>query len=183
VPREEQRSLAHRRAFAGGEPFAMLERLADEMDRAFGDFGLGWLRPRSNFWNRRWRGVSGGSSVWNPQIDVVQKKDHLVIRADLPGVKKDDISVHVTDEGLTISGERRYEEEHDEGNTYRSELSYGSFSRFIPLPEGAMADQAKANFKDGVLEITMPAPPEEVRRGRRLEITEGEGTKAEPRKS
>jgi HSP20 family protein len=60
---------------------------------------------------------------------------------------------------------------------YRSERSYGSFRRVIPIPEGAMTDQAKANFKDGVLEITIPAPPEQVRRGRRLEISEGASAK------
>ena len=76
-------------------------------------------------------------------------------------------------EALTIQGERRREQEEERGGVYRSERSYGSFKRVIALPEGAITDQAKATFRDGVLEITMPAPPEHVTRGRRLEITEG----------
>jgi HSP20 family protein len=83
----------------------------------------------------------------------------------------------VTDDSITISGERRQEQEGERGGVYRSERSYGSFCRTIPLPEGAMTDQAKATFTDGVLEITMPAPPEQVTRGRRLEIKEGSEAK------
>jgi len=75
----------------------------------------------------------------------------------------------VTDNDITISGERRLEEETERGGVYRSERSYGTFFRTIPLPEGAIADQAKASFKDGVLEIRMPAP-NQATRGRRLEI-------------
>ena len=73
---------------------------------------------------------------------------------------------------ITIQGERRREHEDERAGVYRSERSYGSFQRAIALPEGAITDQAKATFRDGVLEITMPAPPDQVTRGRRLEITE-----------
>jgi HSP20 family protein len=92
-------------------------------------------------------------------------------------MKKDDVSIDVTDNDITISGERRQEQESERGGIYRSERSYGSFRRTIPLPEGAIADQAKATFKDGVLEVRMPAPPEQVTRGRRLEINEGTDAK------
>ena len=81
-----------------------------------------------------------------------------------------------TENHITLQGERKREHEEEKGGVYRSERSYGSFYREIPLPEGAITEQAKANFKNGVLEITMPAPPEQVRRGRRLEIAE-ESTK------
>jgi HSP20 family protein len=100
------------------------------------------------------------------------EKDELVVRVDLPGMKKEDVCVDVTDNNITISGERQAEQETERGGVYRSERSYGSFCRTIPLPEGAITDQAKATFKDGVLEIRMPAPPEQVTRGRRLEISE-----------
>ena len=76
----------------------------------------------------------------------------------------------VTDDTVTIQGERQQEEETEHGGVYRSERRYGSFYRTIPLPEGAITDQAKASFTNGVLEITIPAPPEPVTRGRRLEI-------------
>jgi HSP20 family protein len=153
-------------------PFSMLERFADEVDRVFDQFGLGrsWIAPRQR---GRWFTPLSGIEAWAPDVEVYQRNNDLVVRADLPGMKKDDVSIDVTDGALTISGERRQEQETDRGGVYRSERSYGSFCRTIPLPEGAIADQAKATFKDGVLEVTMPAPPEQVTRGRRLEIKEG----------
>ncbi|HUC75789.1 MAG TPA: Hsp20/alpha crystallin family protein [Vicinamibacterales bacterium] len=158
-----------RRHLAATNPFRMLDRFADEMDRMFGEFGLGrgWAWPSS---------VAGGVT-WSPQIDVSQKNNELVVRADLPGLTKDDVKVDITDDTITIQGERRKEHEEERGGVYRAERSYGSFYRTIPLPDGTITDQAKASFKDGVLEITMPAPPEQVTRGRRLEITEGAAKK------
>ena len=159
-----QSSQSVTRRHLGANPFRMLERFADEMDRMFGEFGV-----RSSAWPSS---VAGGVT-WSPQIDVSQKNNELVVRADLPGLTKDDVKVDITDDAITIQGERRKEHEEERGGVYRVERSYGSFYRTIPLPDGAMTDQAKASFKDGVLEITMPAPPEQVTRGRRLEITEG----------
>jgi HSP20 family protein len=152
------------RRHLGANPFRMLERFADELDRMFGEFGI-----RSSAWPSS---VAGGVT-WSPQIDMSQKNNELVVRADLPGLTKDDVKVDITDDAIAIHGERRKEHEEERGGVYRVERSYGSFYRTIPLPDGAMTDQAKASFKDGVLEITMPAPPEQVTRGRRLEITEG----------
>jgi len=171
--RDEQR-LARRGPLGIGSPFRMLERFADEMDRVFDDFGFSrsWLTPR---WQRTSSSVplSGrGADMWVPDIEVYQRDSELVVRADLPGMKKEDVSVEITDDAITISGERRQERESERGGVYRSERSYGSFYRSIPLPPGAMADQAKAAFTNGVLEITMPAPPEQSR-ARRLEIKEG----------
>jgi HSP20 family protein len=113
--------------------------------------------------------------AWAPDIDVFQKNNELTIRADLPGLKREDVTVEITDDSVYIQGERRREHEEEREGYYRSERSYGSFSRLIPLPDGAITEQAKATFKDGVLEITMPAPPES--KGRRLEINEAGTTK------
>jgi HSP20 family protein len=164
-----------RRESLWGEPFASLERIADEMDRVFDDFGFGrnWLAPRPG---RGARSSRGGMELFVPQIEVHQQNDQLVIRTDLPGIKKEDVSIDVTDNALTISGERRQEQQTERSGIYRSERSYGHFSRTIPLPEGAMTDQANATFKDGVLEIRMPTPPEQVTRGRRLEIKDAADT-------
>ncbi|HKT78954.1 MAG TPA: Hsp20/alpha crystallin family protein [Vicinamibacterales bacterium] len=153
-----------RRQTAIASPFSMLDRFADEVDRMFSDFGLGrgWRRP----------GAMSQSMAWMPQVEVSQRNNEFVVRADLPGLKKEDVKVDVTDEALTIQGERRREHEEERSGVYRSERSYGSFYRTIPLPEGAITEQAKATFKDGVLEVIMPAPPEQVNRGRRLEISE-----------
>lgn len=147
-------------------PFRMLERFADEIDSVFDNFGLGRFAPRT------FRGVRG-SEIWHPELEVTQQNNELVVRADLPGLKKEDITIDVTDNDITISGERRKEQESEQGGVYRSERTYGSFSRTIRVPEGTMTDQAKASFTDGVLEIRMPSPPEQVTRGRRLEIKEG----------
>ncbi len=166
APRGEQRLT--RRQTAVAHPFRILERFADEMDRMFDEFGFG-TRSRS--------GALADTLTWTPRIDVTQQNNELVIRADLPGTSKDDVKVDITDDAITIQGERRREHEEERGGVYRSERSYGSFYRTIQLPEGAIADQAKASFKDGVLEIKMPAPPEQVTRGRRLEIGEGSATK------
>ena len=169
VSRRDQQ-LARRQAFAAS-PFRALERFADEVDRMFGDFGFGIGRPFG-----RAPGFAD-TMTWAPQIEVSQQNNELVIRADLPGLNKDDVKVDVTDDAITLQGERKHEHEEERGGVYRSERSYGSFYRVIPLPEGAITDQAKATFKDGVLEIRLPAPPEQVTRGRRLEIGEGSSKK------
>jgi HSP20 family protein len=153
----------------------MLDRFAEEIDRVFDDFGLGrgWVAPRLGLGQPLIR----RAEEWLPDIEMLQRNNELVIRADLPGLAKDDVKVDVTEDAVTIQGERKHEHEEEKAGVYRSERSYGSFYRSIPLPEGAMTDQAKAVFKDGVLEVTMPAPPESVKRGRRLEITESAAQK------
>jgi HSP20 family protein len=171
--RQQQQPITRRETPWIGSPFRMLERFADEIDSVFDDFGLArsWFSPRGN------RTTATRTDIWVPQVEVTQQANELVVRTDLPGMKKDDIQVDITDNEVTISGERRREEETEKGGLYRSERSYGYFTRSLRLPEGAMTDQAKASFKDGVLEIRMPAPPDQVTRGRRLEIKEGTDTK------
>ena len=162
--REERRPGLTRPWGWGGSPFNALQRMADEMDRLFDDFGFG-RRAAEPFWRER------GAGMWAPEVDVFHKNNELTIRVDLPGLKQEDVSVDVSDNEVCIHGERKHEREEEREGYYRSERSYGSFNRVIPLPDGAITEQAKANFKDGVLEITMPAPP--AGKGRRLEITEG----------
>jgi len=151
--------------FFSGNPFEIMQRMSDEMDRLFEDLGFG----RS----RLLRSAYGGASpapTWSPRIEAFQDGDRFIVRADLPGVKKDDLEVNLTDDAVTIQGERQQEERDERQGYYRSERSYGSFYRAIPLPEGVIADSCHANFKDGVLEITLQAPPHEVSRGRRVDI-------------
>lgn len=141
----------------------------DQMERFFNSFGLGAAGNRIGDWD-----------MWSPQVEIFQRGDELVIRADLPGMSKENVNVEVTDDAVILQGERVEEAEDKREGFYRSERRYGSFYRVIPLPEGAIADNAKATFKDGVLEITMPAPPHEVSRGRRIEIGEGQSNKTTP---
>jgi HSP20 family protein len=169
--RREERGVARREPLSTvAEPFRMLDRFADEMDRLFDEFGVGhsWFAPRRGFaWPRM---LARRAEEWLPDVEMFQRNNQLVVRADLPGLAKDDISVEVTEDAITIQGERRREREEEKAGVYRSERSYGSFCRVIALPQGAMTDRAKATFKDGVLEVTMPSPPESVSRGRKIEI-------------
>jgi HSP20 family protein len=110
------------------------------------------------------------AAQWTPQIEVFHRGNDLVVRADLPGMNKEDVNVEIGDHSITIQGERREEHEEEKEGWYRSERSYGSFYRTIPLPEGTITDSAKATFKNGVLEIVLQAPPKEVSRGRKVNI-------------
>jgi len=136
--------------------------------------------PFASFWepfglttHRSWpfQTRQGAGNLWSPQIETFQRGNEFVVRADLPGLKKEDVKIDITDDSLTIEGERREEYQEDREGYYRSERSYGSFCRVVPLPDGAITDSAKANFNNGVLEIVMQAPPREVSRGRRIEIS------------
>jgi HSP20 family protein len=141
-------------------PFALMRRAQDEFDRWFNTPGA----------SRNWVPAPGEQLDWAPAVDVFQRGSDLVVRADVPGMSKDDIEVEVNDDAITIRGERRHEKEEERDGIYRSERSYGTFARVVPLPEGTIADSAKATFKEGVLEIVMQAPSREVKRGRKIEI-------------
>ncbi len=97
---------------------------------------------------------------WVPAMDLVEADEHLVLRADLPGMKRDDVNIDVKDNLLTISGERRSEEEQRADGYYRVERAFGSFSRSLTLPKGVDADAISADFTDGVLEVRIPKPEE-----------------------
>jgi HSP20 family protein len=152
-------------------PFSLMRRFSEQMDRLFGDFSLGAFAPGFG-------GVLADleTSTWLPQVEVFERDGKLTIRADLPGLSKDDIDLDITNDTVVIRGERQQEREENEEGYYRSERSYGSFYRAIPLPSGVNAEQANATFRDGVLEIAMPVS-EAQPRSRRIEI--GEGTRAE----
>ena len=142
-------------------PFAVMRRMQDEFDR--------WMNSPSA--SRNWVPSADEPLDWAPAVDVFQRGSDLVVRADVPGLSKDDIEVEVNDDSITIRGERRHEKEEERDGVYRSERSYGTFARVVALPEGTITDSAKANFKDGVLEIVVQAPGHEVKRGRRIDIS------------
>jgi len=124
----------------------------------------------------KWRGVEG---AWNPEIEVFEKDNRLVTRIDLPGLKKEEVKVEVTDGHLAISGERKREEEEKKEQFYRCEREYGSFYRAVPLPEGVTLEDVKATFADGVLEVSVPLPAKPDTKVRTVEIQEpAKATKA-----
>src|SRR3954468_13647135 len=138
-----QQSAPMQRGSQGVSPFSLMRRFSEDVDRLFGNF----FGPSTLGWGD-WSGEMGDMSFW-PKIDVRHAGDKLLIQADVPGLKKEDVSVEVRDRELSISGERRSESEHKEGRFYRTERSYGSFFRTVTLPEGAKPDTASATFENG----------------------------------
>ena len=152
----------------GGGPFSLMRQMQDEVDRWFNRIGLdrGWTSPST--WLSR-AGEQMGD--WTPAIDAFQRGNEFVIRADVPGMSRTDLTVEIGDDALTIRGERKHEHNEDREGVFWSERSYGSFSRVVPLPPGAISDSAKATFTNGVLEVTVQAPSADARRGRKVDIS------------
>ncbi len=141
-------------------PFAVMRRMSEEMDRAF---------------SQTWGGAGGErAGSWYPAIEISEHDDQLHVHADLPGLKPEDVKVELTNDSLIIQGERKQQHEHHIGKAYRSERRYGQFYREIALPEGVNPDQVKAQFRDGVLEVTVPVPQQASNR-RQIQIQSGEG--------
>ena len=149
------------------DPISMLRQMTSELDRMFDEStwpSLRWPLLRS-------RAVAGRPS-WAPGIDVYEKDNRLVTKIDLPGMKKEDVKVEVTDGHLAISGERTTEAEEKKEHFYRCEREYGSFYRAVPLPEGVKLEDIKATFADGVLEVSVPLPAAPETTVRKVEIQE-----------
>jgi len=142
-------------------PFALMRRVSEEMDR--------WFEGRLS---------SGEAPLWMPAVEVNEHDGKLEIVAELPGINQGDVKVEVTDEGLVIQGERKREREEKGEGHYRSERSYGQFYRLIPLPENANLDQARAEFRNGELRVSVPVP-ERQRSTRQIPVSTG-GERKEP---
>jgi HSP20 family protein len=147
------------------DPFALLRQMTSELDRAFED----WPSFR---WPSFGQFATSESVAWSPKIDVFERDNRLVTRVDLPGLKKEDVSVEVTDGHLALSGERKHEKEEKKDNVYRSEREYGSFYRAVPLPEGVKLEDVNATFAAGVLEVSVPLPARPEANVRRVQIEE-----------
>ena len=132
------------------DPFSGLSRLHDEIDRMFEDFFPG-------------RRAVAREPMWRaPSVDVEDTDNAVVVRAEVPGVKKEDLDIEITDHTISIKAEAREEKEKKEGRYYRHERSWGMFQRVIPLPVEIKAKEAKASLKEGLLEVTLPkAAPEQ----------------------
>jgi HSP20 family protein len=155
----------------GFGPFSLFRRMQEDMDRLFESVWAGGRSSIPATFGQTW------GAEWAPAIEAFQRGSEFVVRAEVPGLSRDDLTVEIGEDALTLQGERKHDHQEEREGTFRSERSYGRFSRVIPLPEGAIADSATANFKDGVLEIVVPAPSHEVRRGRRIEIGQGSAEK------
>jgi HSP20 family protein len=156
----------------------MMRRISEDMDQLFESFGFGRSGFPTAFGPADLAGLEGTASLWTPHIEVYEREGKLVINADLPGVKKEDVHAEITPDAVTIRGQRKQEKTSSEGGLYRSERSYGAFYRTVPLPEGVDAESASASFRDGVLQIEMDAPQRPAR-GRTLQIGDS-GSNATP---
>jgi HSP20 family protein len=128
------------------------------------------FNPWNDVWNRtnRFNQIFGSTfaparnadencdCVWRPAVDIYEEENGVALKAELPGIDKNDISIDVKDRVLTLSGERSAENETEEKNYYRRERTYGKFQRVFTLPEGINAEDIKADFKDGVLKVHIP---------------------------
>ena len=126
--------------------FDRLSSLRDEVNRLF-DFS----------WPSRDSGLFSG---WSPALDVFDDKDNLVVKAELPGLKKEEINVSIHDGVLTLSGERKRETEKKEGETFRSERYFGKFQRSVTLPTAVDSNKVNATYKDGILTVELPKAEE-----------------------
>jgi HSP20 family protein len=129
------------------DPIRELDSLQGDMNRLFDRFFEG-------------RAPNGGSRRWIPAMDLVETNDALVLRGDLPGMGEDDVDIEIKDNVLTVSGERKSENEEKGEGYHRVERAFGRFSRSLNLPQGIDAEKVEANFDNGVLEVRIPKPAE-----------------------
>ncbi len=139
----------------------------EEMERMFDDFfGRGWLRPS------RFERMPELSPAWEgrlPKLDVIDRDNEVVVRVEVPGVKKEDLEISVTGDLFTIKGQTRSEQKEEKGDYYRCEVSQGSFSRTVTLPATVDEAGAKAQLKDGMLEVTLPKTEKSKKRAIKID--------------
>jgi HSP20 family protein len=135
-------------------------------------------RLLNSFFDSPTSGAGNGNAMrrWAPAMDLVETDEHFVLRADLPGLSEEDVTIELEDNVLTISGERKAEHEDRKEGYYRVERASGQFARSITLPDGVDPDAVQASFDRGVLEVRIPKPEE--RKPRRVAINVGGGQKA-----
>ena len=138
---------------AAWSPFAELNRLREEINRVFERPGQAFLERSAGFF--------GG---WTPSLDVFEEKDNVIVKAELPGMKKEDIEVTLAGEMLSISGERKEEKESKDAENYRSERYFGRFQRSVTLPHQVDPNKIQASYKDGILTVTLPKSEEAKRK-------------------
>ncbi len=129
-------------------PFAEMDQLFERL------FPRDWMRPFRDW--PAWGELGAGLATQLPRVDMIDRDDEIVVRAELPGVAKDDIDVSLTDTTLTLRATTRKEEREEKGDYVRSEIHQGAFSRTLALPAEIDVDGARASFRDGLLELTLP---------------------------
>lgn len=136
------------------DPFSDLIQMRDDIGRWFGETAKGKLEKKTG--------------VWAPDVDIKETETDITVKADLPGVKKEDIEVSVDNDMLVIKGERKFEKEEKDKNYVRVERSYGSFYRSFTIGVPVKEDEIKASYKNGVLEVLVPKA--EVKKAKKVEV-------------
>jgi HSP20 family protein len=148
MAKESKETAKERGGLIPWSAFPEMTRWEEQMQRMFGDFLGGRIRPLLNF------------GVREPAIDLYEEKDDIVVKAELPGLTKDDIQINIADHHLILKGEKKKDEEVKEKDYYRSERVYGAFTRALPLPAEINPEKVHATFKNGVLEVRLPKSEE-----------------------
>jgi HSP20 family protein len=155
---------AEERRLRRQDPFGLIDELRDELARLWGQRPLmprPVVRPLARL----------ADGIWAPRMDVFEKNGELVVKAELPGVKKEDLKVEIHDGDLVVGGERKEESEVKEEDYYRLERAYGTFYRRLPIPFEAKTEQITASFHDGVLEVRIPKPAGATPEPKRIAIS------------
>ena len=127
------------------DTFRDLGMLQDRMNRLFDDAGRGWRNDEP-----------AATTSWSPSVDIFETEGEIVVKAELPGMDRKDITLHLENNVLTLRGDRKFEKETKEENYHRIERSYGNFSRSFSIPATVDAETIRADYKDGVLKIVLP---------------------------
>jgi HSP20 family protein len=161
MAKQEPKELFKREPSRAISPFETMERWFEEAFRKpFSLLGPSWL-PRLR---------ETEMEEVMPSVDIFEEGDDVVVKAELPGIRKEDIDVNMTDNTVSISGEKKKEEKVEQKNYYREERSYGSFTRSFRLPVEVHTDKAKASFKEGVLEIRIPKTEEAKKKEKKVVV-------------
>lgn len=168
---EKNKSLA-RRETPGLSPFNEFFTSAFPVGRFFGLSPFAMMREFTEEMDRLYRANGPALEAWTPTVDIQRSNGNLLVTAELPGLKKEEVKVEVTDDALIIEGERKREHKVEQEGYHRYERSFGKFYRSIPLPEGAKPEEAKAELNDGVLKISVPAP-EMKKKVRQIAVEQG----------
>jgi HSP20 family protein len=132
-------------AISRWDPFRDLNVLQERMNRLFNDAGRGWKGDEPV-----------ATTTWSPAVDIFETEGEIVVKAELPGVDRKDITLNLENNILTVRGERRFEKETKEENYHRIERAYGGFSRSFSIPATVDEEKIRADYKDGVLKIALP---------------------------
>ena len=140
------------------DPFRDLNLLQDRMNRLFDDAGRGWRADEP-----------AATTTWSPAVDIFETEGEIIVKAELPGMERKDITLHLENNVLSLRGERKFEKETKDENYHRIERSYGAFSRSFSIPATVDEENIRAEYKDGVLNIVLPK--KEQARPKQIKIT------------